>query len=54
MFALLRFSLNVFGHGNDARALYAQWLVVKSSRHRSYVVSNMLDLMFIIVKNAKI
>ena len=54
MFSLLRFPLNVFGHGDDARALYAQWLVVKSSRHSSYVVSNMLDLMFIIAQNAKI
>lgn len=53
VFDLLGIPSDAFGQGHEARAAYALWLGDRARGNASYIVSNLLDLLFIVAENVE-
>ncbi|KAH0825907.1 hypothetical protein J3R83DRAFT_7660 [Lanmaoa asiatica] len=51
-FAMLEIPTDAFGRGMAGRTLFSRWLGQKNGRDLSWVASNLLDLLFVVAKNA--
>lgn len=51
-FGMLGIPVDAFGSGPEGGAHFATWLGQKNGRDLSWVASNLLDLLFVIAKNA--